>query len=787
MAIRGRKKPAADEAWSNLTQGFGRTKTGKGACAFVARNLASALSLLSLTIYTSDPQGKSLRLAAAEPARQKPDDSVRELAERAVSSRRAVGDVIEVHRTKRKIVQRYAHAFPLTGLGESSGALVAVLASTRRPGRGVLQKLQISASLLAERLVCLAALRGCETCEARYRDLFENIHIPVAAFRMPSGELLTWNPKFAELTGYSDEEMAVKTMMDFICPDDAPKLAKRFLDRRAGKDVPDVYEISGIHASGEKRDIELYAQLYYEQGEVVGTLVAMLDVTDRKRAEQELRESNEIIGMSPAIAFLWRNADGWPVEYVSDNVEELFGYSADELMSGKVPYARTIHPDDLEKVATEVLRYSKEEGRSEFSQMYRIVTKDGAVRWIDDRTCIRRDENGEITHYQGIVLDITGRKRMEEALRESEEKFRKMGSSAWDALVMMDDDGRISFWNEAAEKMFGYCESEALGKELHPFLAPERYLKRYKEGFAGFRTTGEGRAVGLTLDLVGVRKDGTEVPIELSLSSVKLAGKWNAIGIMRDVTERKRAEKALRDVNTALRAADEMKDEFLSMVSHELKAPLTSIKGSADLMLLGKEGELTPGQARFLNLISTSTTRADRLIQDLLDLSRVESGFRERPPQDVNLQQLAYEAIDPMKHLALEKDIALDVENMTALPAVRAGMDQIRQVMTNLISNALRFTAQGGRVWIDGRVEGNEVIVSVDDTGIGITPENHERIFEKFHQLGPGKVREGGTGLGLTICKRIVENHGGRIWVESKPGDGSRFCFSLPIRTGEKS
>lgn len=192
-----------------------------------------------------------------------------------------------------------------------------------------------------------------------------------------------------------------------------------------------------------------------------------------KSVKEELEEAYNIINKSPAVVFLWKNAEGWPVEYVSENVKEVFGYTAKEFMTGKVPYASVVHPDDLERVGGEVSAYSKERGRNEFSQEYRIINKDGKTKWTDDRTWIRRNKKGEITHYQGIVLDSTKRKRAEEKLKESEEKFRTLVETAPLTIVTLDMTGKILSANKAIERDTGYKQSELIGKRINKIVTPE--------------------------------------------------------------------------------------------------------------------------------------------------------------------------------------------------------------------------------------------------------------------------------------------------------------------------
>lgn len=285
----------------------------------------------------------------------------------------------------------------------------------------------------------------------------------------------------------------------------------------------------------------------------------MRDVTERRAAERELRrvvdrlrELHHIVDHSPAVAFSWRAAPGWPVEYVSANVRQ-FGYSVDDFTTSKVPFASIVHPDDLPRVAGEVQRFSAE-GRQAFGQEYRILARGGRVHWVEDETWVRRDTEGNITHYQGILIDVTERRHATETVRASEQRFRMLAEVAQDAIITLDPEGNVTFWNRAAERIFGYTADEILGRNAHALLAPTRYHAAHQAALSVFRRTGQGNAVGKTVELAALRKGGAEFPIELALSAYERQGAWQAIGIVRDISERKQAEQALSDQQHFLEA-----------------------------------------------------------------------------------------------------------------------------------------------------------------------------------------------------------------------------------------
>jgi len=286
----------------------------------------------------------------------------------------------------------------------------------------------------------------------------------------------------------------------------------------------------------EKKDAELLSYL----ADVVW------EITQRKRVEQELKNNQALFLAGNTVVFKWVAAENWPVEFVSPNVASQFGYDPQDLITGKIPYSSIVHPDDLERVAEEVATYSQE-GIPHFEQEYRIARADGKYRWIYDYTTVVRDADGTITHYYGYVFDITDRKLAENALRESEEKFRALGMSALDAFIMLNEKGQVEYWSPAAEKMFDYSADEVMGKNIHRMIMPEKHLQTFQEGFAKFQQSGDGRTIGRITEQKALRRDGTLFPIEITVSPIHMKDEYWSLAIIRDITERKQAEHALRE------------------------------------------------------------------------------------------------------------------------------------------------------------------------------------------------------------------------------------------------
>src|SRR6185369_2115139 len=303
------------------------------------------------------------------------------------------------------------------------------------------------------------------------------------------------------------------------------------------------------------------------------------------------------------------------------------------------------------------------------------------------------------------------------------------------------------------------------------------------------------------LALEGIRKDGSRFPVEISLSPSPSAEEFRVTAIIRDITERKVAEDRLRKIqedytqrlaesnaeleltNRELERANRLKSEFLASMSHELRTPLHTIIGFSELLAEELEGPLNEKQKRFVRHIHTDSLHLLELINDVLDISKIEADRLELRPEAFDFTALAAESLASVRSLAEAKshllETALDVPT-----AVEADRLRIKQVLVNLLSNAIKFTPEGGRIRLEAGVHEAFVVVSVSDTGVGIPVEEHDFIFDKFHQVGATTkgVREG-TGLGLAITKRLVEQHGGSISVQSQPQEGSTFLFTLPLRS----
>ena len=387
----------------------------------------------------------------------------------------------------------------------------------------------------------------------------------------------------------------------------------------------------------------------------------------------------------------------------------------------------------------------------------------------------------------------------------SEEKFRSISASALDAIIMMSPEGIISFWNRAAERIFGYNQQEALGRNLHELLVPQRYHEAYDNAMPDFRHTGLGNALGRTLEMEGLRKDGTEFPVEMSLSSLQFYGEWHAVGILRDITERKRAEESLqrskREIEEANRElalsyevanrlaheaslANAAKSEFLANMSHEIRTPMNGIIGMTGLI---QSTALSGEQREFTRMIQLSSESLLSLINEILDFSKIEAHKMELERIDFDLRATLEDLNAILGLRAREKGLDYTCWIAPNVPTLlRGDPGRLRQILLNLAGNAIKFTARG-YVTIHVAVEhenGDDITLrfEIKDTGIGIPKHNAEYLFQPFTQADSSITRRyGGTGLGLSISKHLAELMSGQIGVNSTQGEGSLFWFTAVL------
>jgi two-component system sensor kinase FixL len=455
--------------------------------------------------------------------------------------------------------------------------------------------------------------------------------------------------------------------------------------------------------------------------------------------------------------------------------ERIKGYTAEEIVGQH--FSRFYPKDAVEKGWPErELKMAREEGRFE-DEGWR-VRKDGSQFWANVVVTALRDEAGEIRGFLKITRDLTAR-------RQAEEKFRGLLESAPDAMVIVDQRGHIVLVNSQTERLFGYGREELIGQPIE-MLAPDHVRARHGHHPDGDFTGPDRQPMGTGHELFGVRKDGSRFPVEMSLSPLQTPEGVLVSSAIRDITERKRAQERLEVFAEQLQRSNRELEQFASVAAHDLQEPLRKIEAFGD-RLRSKCGDQLGDQGRdYLQRMQASAARMRRLINDLLAFSRVTT--KARPFEQVALGRIVQEVLSDLEGTLQQTGGRVEVGE---LPAVEADPLQMRQLFQNLIGNALKFHGPGEPpiVEVTGRVvhqsgRARTCEISVQDHGIGFEEQYLDRIFQVFQRLH-GRQEYEGTGMGLAICRKIVDRHFGTITARSRPGRGATFIVALPITQSE--
>jgi PAS domain S-box-containing protein len=510
-------------------------------------------------------------------------------------------------------------------------------------------------------------------------------------------------------------------------------------------------------------------------GALQGGVVAFHDMTERKKAEEALRQSEQryhlLFDSNPHPVWVY-DLKTLAILDVNHSAIRNYGYSREEFLSLTIKDIRP--PEDVPALVESAVKASPD---TETAGVWRHYKK--------DRTMIDVEITSHPLVYGGrdarlvVATDITMRKKAEEALRQSEERFRLLVSEVADyAILMLDPEGRIVSWNAGAERIKGYKAQEIIGQHFSRFY-PKEDVERGKPAneLKVARQQGRFEDEGWR-----VRKDGSRFWANVVITALRDGtGRLRGFAkITRDITDHKQTQELIMHAKDEAERASKFKDQFLSTMSHELRTPLNAVLGFSDLLADERYGPLNDRQQRYVAHIHTGGKHLLKLISDILDLSKIEAGRMELTREDVTVASAFVEVISALYPLAEKKSQVL-LQQVPPRLRVHADAMRFKQVLMNLVGNAIKFTPERGRIELVARQVDNQVRVEVRDNGPGIPPEQQQRIFEAFVRLTETGSATEGTGLGLAITSRLVELHGSKLEIESKPGEGTCFYFSLPL------
>jgi PAS domain S-box-containing protein len=469
------------------------------------------------------------------------------------------------------------------------------------------------------------------------------------------------------------------------------------------------------------------------------------------------------------------------VTYLNVVAESLIGWKQDEAVGQPLDAMfRIVNEQTRERVenpATRALRVGAIVGLANHTI---LISKDGSERPIDYSAAPLSDGEGHVVGCVLVFRDITERRQGERQRADDEARIRSVVNHVLDGIIAIDESGTVEAFNPAAEKLFGYSAEEIIGKNVR-VLMPEPFHGQHDAYLANYLRTGEAKIIGIGREVEGRRKDGTTFPMDLAVSEFRLSTRRFFTGIVRDITERKRAEKEMQDLVTRLQDADRRKDEFLATLAHELRNPLAPIHNAVQVLLM--KGPPDPDLKWGREVIDRQVRHMARLLDDLLDVSRISHDKLELRKERIELSAVIQMAVETSRPLidsgGLDLTAALPVEPVV----LDADPVRLAQVFSNLLNNAAKFTETGGHILLTGVREGSDVVVSVKDDGMGIAGEMLPRVFDVFSQANRvSKRSQGGLGVGLSLVRGLVELHGGSIVARSDgPGKGSEFVVRLPV------
>jgi len=661
------------------------------------------------------------------------------------------------------------------------------------------------------------AERALRESEERYRDLFESANDLVQSVEA-DGRFQYVNRAWSETLGYSQSEVEKLTVFDILHPDSVEHWRGIFGRVMAGEAVGRV-EYEFLTKDGRTIAVEGNVNCKFLGGKPVATRGIYRDVTDRKRAEAEVARAHSLmLALSNAAAAVQRaRTPGEVYRTVGDEVAKL-GYHTTILTltddGSQLGISHLTFESRALRAAEKLTGLSVADFRFDVvpGSVYDQVVKQGRATFVerpaelvgDTLPRFGRRLAGRVADLLGLTESISAaltvggetigvfyimgdgltegdipavtafanqaaialqNARLYQALTEQELQLRHQIEKAPDAILSLDLEGQITLFNREAERLSGHQQSAVLGQAFTQLVCPE-YLEQVDQLLSSEPSSG---VLQQAHELQIFDRWGDQVPLEIRVSPTEKGGRlmgWQIIG--RDISERKNLE--------------EMKSQFIATVSHDLRTPLASIMGFSEMLMEGSPGPLTEIQEEFLGIIFKSSQRQLALVNDLLDISKLEAGRLQLEMETVHLPELIWEVMEGIRPLAEKKGVALKMDVNDGLPRTEGDPRRLERILSNLLSNAVKFTPEGGSVEVAAWQDDGHLKIRVSDTGLGIPPEDLPNLFQPFHR-GRNVTKKAieGTGLGLTIVKALVEAHKGTIEVQSELDKGTTIQLTLPL------
>lgn len=606
------------------------------------------------------------------------------------------------------------------------------------------------------------AEKALELANAYNRSLIEASIDPFLTIG-PDGKITDVNDSTEIVTGYSRKQLIGTDFSDYFTE---PERAREGYQHVFQEGLVRDYPLEIRHKNGRITPVLYNASVYRDgAGKVIGIFAAARDISEQKKTEEKIQTLASAVESSDD-AIITNSIDGIITSW-NKGAEQIYGYLSEEILGKNISI---LEPGDRKGEIKQLVKKIQEGERIQHYETLRL-RKDCKLISISVTLSPVLDVSGQLIAFSIIARDITERKKAEEALRLSSIYNRSLIEASLDPLVTIGPDGKITDVNKATELVTGCSRSELIRTDFSDyFTEPEKARKSYQQVFR------EGLVLDYELEIQ--HKDGYVTPV-LYNASVYKDESGEVIGVFaaaRDITERKKAEAMLKLKLEELARSNAELEQFAYISSHDLQEPLRMIASYLQLLQRKYQGKLDDKADKYIYFAVDGASRMQNLINDLLEFSRVTTKAREFEPTDCKsiLKQVVFDLEVSIKEN--EAHVSYD-----SLPVVMADSSQLTQVFQNLISNAIKFRSEKTpEIEISAKKKDNQWLFAVQDNGIGVDPKFSERIFEVFKRLNK-RDEYPGTGIGLSICKKIVERHGGQIWIEAEPGKGSIFYFTLPI------
>ncbi len=617
-----------------------------------------------------------------------------------------------------------------------------------------------------------------EESEKKYRSLAENAVDTIWKVDMKLNHLYV-SPGIFHTTGYTIAEMMKLNAKDLFPPDKLIEVARLLAKEiELGKEhVGVIFESIYIRKDGKTIPVEISAKVVWDDnGNPIGINGYTRDITERKKTEEIIKSANaqfsSIMNSLDAVVYV-ADMETYELLFVNNSLKNDIGDVQGSICWQIIQRDKT-GPCEF-CTNNKLLTENGEPGETYTWEFQNTITsrwyliKDKAIRWHD----------GRIVRLE-IATDITESKKAENALVESEARFRTTFNQAVDPIFIAEvTEGNIPIVydiNKTVTQQLGYTKSDLIGKPMnlvHIFENEEDILKRVKFLLAGNLAIFETKAK---------KKNGTLIPIEMSAKRIRINNKYYLYIIERDISERKKWEKEIFKAQQRLEEENANKDKFFSIISHDLKAPFGALLGIAQLLEEDFDEMTDPERKEMIHVARKSANNIYELLEGLLEWSRAKTGRMEFTPSIINLHETSLHVIQVLEQNAKNKNIRI-LNNLGNNSSAYIDEKMYRTVLRNLIANAIKFTAKGGEINISSKIKKGQIEISVSDNGIGMTSEETNKLFRiEIHHTTLGTENESGTGVGLILCKELVEKNKGKIWVESEFGNGSIFKFTLPVK-----